>query len=1185
MARKKSSTRRAKKKSVKKKRARKKSVKKSVKKSLKKKVVKKRAQGPAPAASAPSTSGTVKATGRSSDKAVTKRADKARTSSPAVGAGALPDAAERDAILGDLDRSMLVEAAAGTGKTTSMVGRMVALVAEGRCDVERMAAVTFTRKAAAELRSRFSVALEAALRGAEGERRARLRRALARSTRVFIGTIHSFCARLLRERPVEAGVGVDFREVDEVEDARYREAAWDLYVSQAYADDDPVVAELASLGIHIGDLEGAFVRFAAYPDVDKWPAPEIGLPDMAPVREALVEYADHARTLLPSLPDDPGNDKLMPAMRDLVRRLKRADLSDATGLLEIFESMKKGSVVQKMWPDKKPQALAELEKWERLRVDVAGPFMERVRERRYSLAIRALGRARGVYDRLRADLQSLNFQDLLLAAARLLREHPHVRRYFRERFTHLLVDEFQDTDPIQAEVMLLLTADDPDERAWRECRPVAGSLFVVGDPKQSIYRFRRADIVTYNAVKDVIRRTGGKVLSLSANFRTSAPVVDWVNGVFAGEFPPRPTDCSPEYVALRAARIDGEEGDFSGIRRVNVPAEHTNQEAIARWDADFIARTTRAALDEGATVTRSRREIDSGVSPRARPGDFMIVTRVKTRLGEYARALERLGVPHEVTGGSALNQVEELARLLRCLRALVRPDDPVALVAALRSDLFGVDDRTLYAFKRAGGEFRLGTAIPKGPAPGDWAAMADALEKLGRYSRWLGTMPPVPAIERIAADLGLVASAATAEEGGVARAGGLGKAFELLRSEEAQAWSATEIVDYLGRLVDSEEKHDGLDARPADGSVVRVMNLHKVKGLEAPVVFLADPSGRPNHPPSIHVDRSGGEVRGYMEISVSDGRWQSRVLAAPGDWRAFASAEKDFLDAEETRLLYVAATRAGSALIVSTRAKPTTRNPWNTLGASLADAPVMDDPGPRHAPSQATVKVSPEDAVRAQEAIDNRWQVVVAETYSELTASRDARAVAMALGIPSDVPTEAEGQPRLIGGDSPPDPAAPAGEHGTEWGSVVHTLLQAAMEDQGVDLEPLASSALAEEGLDRSRAPAAVEVVRSVMRSDIWRRALAAESTLVEVPFTLVADAGGAETVIRGCIDLAFREGGKWVIVDYKTDSVGGAKLSAAAARHSPQVRAYAEAWRRITKEPVSETGLFFVGASQYVTC
>jgi ATP-dependent helicase/nuclease subunit A len=209
----------------------------------------------------------------------------------------------------------------------------------------------------------------------------------------------------------------------------------------------------------------------------------------------------------------------------------------------------------------------------------------------------------------------------------------------------------------------------------------------------------------------------------------------------------------------------------------------------------------------------------------------------------------------------------------------------------------------------------------------------------------------------------------------------------------------------------------------------------------------------------------------------------------------------------------------------------------------------------------------------------------MAETYSVLTAGGDARVVAEALGIAGDARADPGGQLSLFEvGTAPPSGPHP-GEHGAEWGSVIHTLLQAAMAEPGSDLEALASSALAEEGLDRASAPAAVETVRAVTGSDLWRRALESERALVEVPFALGLEGASGDAVVRGRVDLAFREQGGWVIVDYKTDAVGKAAVPAAAARYAPQVRAYAEAWRRVTGEAVREAGLFFVSAGAYVVC
>ena len=187
-----------------------------------------------------------------------------------------------------------------------------------------------------------------------------------------------------------------------------------------------------------------------------------------------------------------------------------------------------------------------------------------------------------------------------MKAADLLRDKPQIRKYFRKRFTHLLVDEFQDTDPIQAEVMLLLTAQRETETDWRKCRPVDGSLFVVGDPKQSIYRFRRADIATYNQVRQIIERSGGQIVALSANFRTIGPLVDWVNGTFDQVFPDKATVHAPARRPMQIGRTEGSNGDLAGLRVLQVPSDCGDKYAIAEYEADLLAgrfrrRSPRAA--------------------------------------------------------------------------------------------------------------------------------------------------------------------------------------------------------------------------------------------------------------------------------------------------------------------------------------------------------------------------------------------------------------------------------------------------------------------------------------------------------------------------------------------------------------------------------------------------------------
>ena len=197
----------------------------------------------------------------------------------------------------------------------------------------------------------------------------------------------------------------------------------------------------------------------------------------------------------------------------------------------------------------------------------------------------------------------------------------------------------------------------------------------------------------------------------------------------------------------------------------------------------------------------------------------------------YARKLGELGIPHQVTGGKALGQVSELAWLAKCLAAVTDPENPIALVAVLRGELFGASDTALYAFRKAGGRFDYRTEIPTAGMNAEHAALfQDAFARLQRYALWFKRLPAIAAIERIAADLGLPMRAAAAVGGNV-QAGSLAKALETLRAAQAELYSTADLVAHLERLINENREFDGLPARPHDASAVRLMNLHKVKGL------------------------------------------------------------------------------------------------------------------------------------------------------------------------------------------------------------------------------------------------------------------------------------------------------------------------------------------------------------------
>ncbi len=1122
-----------------------------------------------------------------------------------------PDQASRDLIITELDTNMLVEAAAGTGKTASMVGRMVELLRKGNCgDIRTMAAVTFTRKAAAELRARFQVALEKAVREAEGEERERLARSLANIEQCFTGTIHSFCGRLLRERPVEANVDIAFEEIDEDIDSALRSEAWSEYCARLLTGgSEGRLAELDSLGIRLADLEQAFYSYSLYPDVDRWPAPG---GDRGPVglEQAVTEldsYIEHMRRAAPDLPRDSGSDTLMPALRDMPRIVSHYDdLGDARQLMEVLERFDRGvKVTLKQWAKAgydRDAAKAEWARWEEFRQAVASPLVRSWRESRYEPVMQVMSGARRLCDELRAERGQLNFQDLLMKAAGLLRGSPHVRGYFRGRFTHLLVDEFQDTDPIQAEVMLLLTATDPTQTDWRKCRPRPGSLFVVGDPKQSIYRFRRADIVTYEEVKEIILAPDGgapgALVRLSANFRTVEPLIDWVNEVFepggeaAGEggpgvmlrFPADESEQSPAYVAIEHGRREGNPGGLSGVFTMAIDEGEGNKGEATEYEADFIARFIRKAIDTGMTVPRTLDQLASGAVPEVDPSDFLIITRYRAGLSVYAARLQEYGVPHQVTGGTALNEVAELGLLRACLTAVARPDDPVALVAALRGEAFGISDAALYRFKKAAGRFNYNSPVPGALATEDREAFGDTFDRLRKYHRWLSTLPAVSAIENIVADLGLMVLA-SAHRGGDVQAGSLGKALELLRAVQHDDWAAVQLVRYLGQVVDMRQKYDGMSARSRETPVVRVMNLHKVKGLEAPVVFLANAFGEATHAVDLFIDRSGSEVLGYMAVrGKSAGRRAGRLLAHPEGWEALAEREGAFGVAEDLRLRYVAATRAGCAMVVTERPLPSLNrwNAWRHFQALLPAQNVLEDPGERKAPPRESVAISAEEAADAVAGIAARLDRAEAPTYDVRAAKEFALSTAeqASTGGPSagSVEPPPGGQAQEVA-----PPLSAEGEFGVEWGQAVHELLELAMLRPGADVLAWAATVLAENGIDISFAQAAADTVASVTGSDIWRRALASERRLTEVPFEIMLEDTEPPTLIRGAIDLVFAEEDGWVLVDFKTDTVRSpSDVEALISKYAPQLRLYGEAWERCTGQGVIETGLYLVRTGEF---
>ncbi len=662
-----------------------------------------------------------------------------RAGAPAVAAGQPSsrriDQESRRAIREDLLTNILVEAGAGSGKTQMLAERMAAGVASGAYRVEHIAAVTFTRKAASELRGRFHLALERRLASGElqTDDAARVRAALSSLERFFAGTIHSFCARLLRERPVEAGVSPGFTELDEVQDLELRRRAWRDFITTARAAGDPDMLALFDTGVRPGDLDSAFAIVCSHEDVT-FPPGVAKCPDAKPAWDALEAFWEVLEKELPDISDET-RCPIQKAARTFSGQLRvsRTRIDRPAIMAELLDTWDVEScITQKWWTDdaagkKRLKALIN-PLHEGFKASVVEPWLAQWRQYRYRLSVTVLCRARHGAAAERRRLNVLNYGDLLNLTAHVLRTNPLVRRALQRKYRHLFVDEFQDTDPVQAEIVFLLAADEGDwreagslqrdsviqreagsrkleagvqreagvvreagsgqrEADWRQLPLRPGALFVVGDPKQSIYRFRRADIEIYNIVRDRFSEPAtGRVLPLTMNFRSVPALCEWANGVFAEEFPAEPTQHSPRFAALDP-KEDAVPTAAGGVFTLT----HT-------CDAKEVVGG-RCRADCGVYPDRGRfgtAQLQRFPDPDAQEEGNRVGLRAGARAVEHPGRGQRCRSVRGVRGGQGADRPPARAG---------RSQDALSLVAVLRGPFFGISDRELFAFRQAGGWF------------------------------------------------------------------------------------------------------------------------------------------------------------------------------------------------------------------------------------------------------------------------------------------------------------------------------------------------------------------------------------------------------------------------------------------------------------------------------------------------
>ena len=1077
------------------------------------------------------------------------------------------DRESRRIIREELRQNILVEAGAGSGKTQLLAERMAAGVGAGVYQIEHMAAVTFTRKAASELRGRFHLALEGELARActtssgppaDPERVVRLRSALSNLERFFAGTIHSFCARLLRERPVESGVSPGFTELDEVQDLELRRRAWREFIASARAVGDADIMALLAAGIRPKDLDYAFAKICDNGDVE-FPAGAGECPDPKPAWEALDRFWQELQKHLPSPIDVDTTCKIQQAASTFRGQLRVSGSgikrpAVVAALLATWD--RESKITQKWWADVTKEKKLLADRVQTLHLDfltsVVEPYLAEWRQYVYRLAIGLLTQARASAAAERRRLNSVNYGDLLHLTARVLRENVGVRRALQRKFRYLLVDEFQDTDPIQAEIVFWL-AEDGDRSAaltlgesalngdWQKVPLRPSALFVVGDPKQSIYRFRRADIDIYNIVRQRFSEVGvGHVLPLTLNFRSAPELCQWVNEVFQTRFPKEPSVHAPRFAFLDA------DPDTKICGNVCTLTHTCDKRDVQAEDADQIARYIRSEVDAG------RREFS----------EFLILTRKKTdRIEPYAHALEAMNIPVEVSGAGAFGDSREVQALTVLLRTLANPQDPLSLIATLRGPLFGVSDPDLFEFKRRGGWFSVFQDLDAAVTPD--GSVSAALRALSRYYRWTRVLPAAAALERVLEDSGYLALAAT-NPGGV-DAGDIIHAVDRVRQVVETGGSLADAADALETDRDATSEVESLPLEPGRTDVVRLMNLHKAKGLEANVVFLADPLGGVKPRVDVHIERTELRALGWLKlVRRSETSYAETVLGEHADWCAHEAAEVPYLQAEEDRLLYVAATRGRQLVVVSRWVGTATNRAWGVLDSFLKQAPQLSVPAAVSSRAVGALDCSTASQTAAMESREKAHARVNRPSWSVTSVTAEARHIGR---MTRSVEASSDDPSKVVVADTPSHRA----DAGQAWGTLVHGLLEHAMRHRGAtrgDLRRLAMWLTVEEPQLRAVIEEALDTIMAAASGAFWGDAKKSPECYEEAPFAIRETRDGLPAVLSGVIDLVHRSEAGWKIVDYKTDS--GVEAAGLSAKYAGQVATYERAWRRFVPEAVT---------------
>lgn len=1075
----------------------------------------------------------------------------------------------RNRIVSDISANFFVEAGAGSGKTTMLVNRMVAMVEAG-IDISKISAITFTKAAAGEFYERFQKLLidrsnpefKWENKGHAGQlpkpteqTRERCARALQNIDLCFLGTIDSFCNMILSEHPSEAGILSDSSLITEVD---YKQ----IYVRICNGEFGDELKSLANSfrAVHRNDQDVFSIGMDVFMNhrnvhfnYDEHAMADIDR-DFAEIREELIRtvrcLVEHQYKIR-----DEGKQTSAEAwerIEDIYSSISHKWSNGYTSVLWGLKQLKEIRLIPAAIDNYGPLISKFFEsggakgKWLECNIGQDKNLLQTLQSIQYNASIVFLGKCVPVIEKEMHDAGQLTYFDYLYYLRNMLKKDAEgegkLIQYIYDRHSYFLIDEFQDTNPMQAEVFFYLSSEHPVGK-WDECIPRPGSLFIVGDPKQSIYRFRNADVTSFLKVKKLFEDGVGDVLDLSRNFRSKECLCEYYNSVFSRMLPEETINQS-KFEEIPLSEDHGDE--FRGVFSYSMERKDDD----AAWISEMV---TKLVNNEQFKI-RGKGEDD------LRPikySDIMVITYAKSNLANIMQSFNEYRIPSKVEGEVLFEESEALVSIYRIYSAVVDTEDAIALYGALTGRIMALTKEELLVYRSCGGKLSLNCDFDVENCDNETAKkVASKLNELKTLQADSKNMSAVALMSCIM-DRFKIFSIVVIRKIEVVY-----YALELVRDAEKTGTIVTLLdgKNYLENLLLGRSDVERCLRLNEDENCVHMANLHKVKGLEAPVIILALAQSGPINP-SIRIQYNDDSVEGYIFELDKENKDEGYYFKTK-DFEIEREAEKESLNAENARKIYVAATRARNALIICNFGKG--RNRWKDLSPeTLPDVfeelkydAVSIDPNTGYEDADDLYEKAAKESVLNNRSIEK-------ETYTVESPSK----LSVVSKLSEDASSEETDEDDLE-----------LHRFASVIGTMIHKYMEIVVSSRNrINPEETIREIISEYRTARM-APyeekitnALLDVAKTIatggyaqtngLPQNILKTLLNADEVYCEVPFCYKEDSPEGVVIWNGVMDVVYCSEGKWHIVDYKTNADGN-DLDV---KYQNQLAAYVKAFKETT--------------------